>query len=496
MRALRGMTLAAMLSLAGCAAHRAYKDAVALQATGDVVAAAQRYLGALDRRPGYLDAQVGLRGVAQQAWDARYAEAAKAEQAMDFETARTRYMALARYEAHLKRFGVGFSPKVNTQQKIDAMSHGAAQRAYTLGVQSHRQGRFAEAIALFRAALKFVPHLEDTEQRIARTWFDWGAADEGAGRWRDAVAHYDRAGTAGLADGTVRAAEILAALGRYHLDRHACRQAATDLQSAADRVAGSVDADLAHARACAEVRVAVALGADPHRDYRRDRHAHEGQPRLEEVLTERLPQVAGPFVTMVSPMALQGPLRLPNGRLVVDRVVYGTLPSDEVRRPEPDSREVRAEAQGQQDCVDDSGAQTTCTVDVDVVYDLVHRTADTYLSANLQVMQVRDGVVLGTHAFDGSAHAEVWWAEDLRDAGTGKPLAAAYESVSLPQDLQDLVDTPHDLPPSSILVQQAADALAARAVPWAASLLLPPEDDTDPTTLQVREFPTVMHRPR
>jgi len=489
----------ALVWLVGCAAQKAYKEGMDLQAAGKLPAAAAKYLDALDSKPTHPEALVALAGVAEEAWKAKLAQAADAEGRNDYTTARDKYQELARLQERLDQHGfLDFPVTVDALAKAKEMEEGAAERAYLLAEKQRGSGQYENAIAGYREAQGFVPGFRDTQARIASAYIEWGTAEAAAGRWRSATQKYQDGAAAGAVEGTTRSAEVYLALGRWNVTNGACRQAVRDLKEADRLVPGSVRADLAQASSCAETRVAVVVDRASSRDVAVT--GYDPTPRLDAAIAERIPGATSDFVVVVDDHALQGPPKDDKGRLAVDRIVGArALRWDVVAVPRT-TTERRTTAEADATCVDpNTQARTTCTHSFEMVYTEVTEARLASLSVTANIVTFTDSKILASRTFDLGARGDVTWVENLRDATTGEstwPTRSGATAVRIPAHVQEMLDAPRTVTADSVLFTEVTDDTADAVAAWAATTLDAETTLTDPTTLKIQPLPGLPAAPR
>ncbi|MBW1878497.1 MAG: tetratricopeptide repeat protein [Deltaproteobacteria bacterium] len=484
------LALVALFLLGGCQATHAYREGRSLEEGGRLPAAAESYLDALDARASHGRARAALEALALPAYEARLGAALRAERQGDFRAALERYRRLEWYLERLERHGeLSFQPGIDVAEKIVQAQESAAGREYFLAEKSLGAGRWEEAIEHFQAALEVKEGYRDAEARIAGAWFAWADEDVGAGRYRDAAEGFRRALDLGYADAqtaATRAAEIFAALGRYHLDQGACRQAVRDLSAARRLLPEALEEDLAAAEACAEVRVVVAGLAAPARS---EVAGIDVRTRLSAGVLALLPAATSPFVVLVDESALRTPAAGPGPvghYLVASNLVAATLHS-----PWPVERERVTSGETWGRCVeeDDEGThEEPCRLVIDVQYTEVSEEKEVGLSASVRLVALPGRTVVDAHTFEVTMRDATRYAHDFQDAETGRPVDPADDirfGVAVENDVLALENAHDTLAPDLQLATAAIDQLTDEMVEWIAVRVDVEDEWSDPEELPV-----------
>jgi len=477
-----GLLLAVVL--AGCGAARAYKEGLVLEGQGRVVAASARYLDALDRKPLYEEARLALARVAEDAWEQQAAGALELEERGDFEGASARYERLGRYQDRLEAHGLlDFEPRFDPEEKVEEMKDATAAREYTLAEKAFGAGRWEEALSHYDGALAVRPGYRDVAQRIGAVHLAWGEALVAAGQYRHAAARLEEAWNAGATEGRARAAEVYAALGRYHLDHGACRQAWRDL-SASVRLGNPVQEEVSAARACAEVRVAVTPVSGLRR---RTLGEVDLSSRILAEVLEGLPEATSDFVVLVDPSVLRS--TRPDGSPPAHWILEQTIHTATLDSEAPTSQERLARAYTESECVnEETGATETCRTEFDLRYEEVQASKEVALSVSARLVRSDTRGEVHARTVDVVADDVVHYAEGFRNAETRRPVdlhGTGAAEVHVDDALRALADAPRDLEPDRDLVMRATEDLAAEVVGWVAPRVDFEPFWTDPVSLEL-----------
>jgi tetratricopeptide (TPR) repeat protein len=470
------------LVLAGCGAAKAYKQGLAFEVQGKVVAASGRYLDALDKKASHEEARAALAALAEEAWERRANAARDLEEHGDFEAAGTRYASLGRYQDRLEAHGLlDFHPRFDPMVKVEEMKEATAAREYALAEKAFGAGKWELAIRHYGAALAVRPDYRDAAERIGAVHLAWGEEVLTEGQYRGAAERFEEAWRNNAPEGRARAAEVYAALGRHHLGHGACRQAWRDL-TASVRLGGPVQDEVATAMDCAEVRVAVTQVSGPRR---RTLGEVNVVARIHAAVLERLPEAVTSFVVLVDESVLGRTTdRTPAAHWVIDETVHSaTLSSD---APEPQERYARAYYDAE--CTnEETGATEPCRNEFDVRYKEVEASKEVALSLSAKAVRFDARGNVYARTFDIVATDEVHYAEDLRHAETGRPIdlsGTGATEVHVDDSLRALAEARRDLVSDRDLVIRAIEELATEVVDWVAPRLDVEPVWTDPTSLE------------
>jgi len=481
--------LAALVLLGGCEATHAYRQGRSLEEEGRLPAAAERYLDALDARASHRRARAALEAVALSAYEERAGAALAAERSGDFQAALARYEALQTYLQRLRAHGaLAFQPGIDVAEKIARMRESAAGRAYFLGEKSFGVGRWEDAIQHFRAALEIQEGYRDTEARIAEAWFAWAEEDAGAGRYRDAAERFREALDLGFADAqaaATRAAEIFAALGRYHLQQGDCRQAVRDLSEARRLLPEVLEEDLAAAEGCAQVRVVVGGLVAPGRS---EIAGIDVRSRLSGGVLALLPAATSPFLVLVDESALTARAGgAPAARiLVASNLVAATL-----HHPWPVERERVTTGETEGTCLeeDDEGThEESCRALLDVQYTEVSEEKEVGISVSVRLVALPGRAVVDAHTFEVTVRDAIRYAHDFQDAETGRAIDPSDDfrfGVAVESEVLALEDARDTLESDLRLTTTAIDQLTDEIVDWIAARVDVEEPWSDPEELPI-----------
>ncbi|MBW2257098.1 MAG: tetratricopeptide repeat protein [Deltaproteobacteria bacterium] len=364
------------------------------------------------------------------------------------------------------------------------MKDATAAREYTLAEKAFGAGRWEEALRHYEAALAVRADYRDAVARIAAVHFAWGEEVLAEGRYRDAATRFEEAWNRGAAEGRVRAAEVYAALGRYHLGHGACRQAWRDL-SASVRLGGPLQEEVAAAMDCAEVRVAVTTVAGPRR--RPVGEVNVSSRILAEVL-EALPGAVTTFVVLVDESMLRTRTRpddAPVAHWVLDETLHTAALSSE--SPQPLERIARASYDGE--CVNaETGATEPCRKEFDLSYEEVEASKEVALSLSAKIVRFDARGNILARTFDIVATDEVHYAWHFRDAETDRVVdlsGTGASAVYVDDNLRALAEARRELVSDRDLVLRGIEELAAEVVDWTAPRVDVEPVWADPSSLEI-----------
>ncbi|MCD6328733.1 hypothetical protein J7M28_14440 [bacterium] len=253
------LLLALCFSLFSCAASKARRLGEDLEETGRHYEAGLKYIEALDKKPTYKKALLGLARVAEKGYEQKLDLAQGDEENGDFESALLQYKELSNYLAALKKYNSLSFRTVNIREKIAGMSSATAQKYYDKGIKKHNAGDFNRAIGEFRSALSFKAGFKDAHQKIAESFCAWGKKLVKASKYREATKKYILAEkeVPGGNDAATCAAEIFYQMGKYFLEKGYCRNAAMDFRDGQEIKSGykDIQALISKADECAIDRI-------------------------------------------------------------------------------------------------------------------------------------------------------------------------------------------------------------------------------------------------
>lgn len=507
MSLLRLALLLPLLALGGCAANRLYRDGEELARAGASYEAAVRYLDALDRAPNYAMAQEGLASVRRDAYTEKLAEARLAEARREWDAALGAYGALDALLVRVAAYGeLGFAT-IDVKERIAATQNRAADDHYAAAEALAAANDHAGAIAAWRSAQALVPGYRDTEARVGGAYFAWAAADEAAGRWREATAHYVDAAASGHAEGPPRAAAIYAALGNAFVWSGSCRQAVRDLRAARELVApvptlaAAVQEDLDAAESCAVSTVVLLPFENPTR-------AAPGGIALDEAaadgLAASLRAGASGFVKLLERSAVEQIKEEQDlsaqrtgvaGKLTrAHWLVVGKLTQVRVVAPTITEKSATVVGRTASTCPETRSDGTTTTVaclkDVPVRYVEHTGHGEVRLGGTVRVVDSRTGVQTALVPFNVREAADVRWADGFVGPD-GRPVTLVPDgapptvAVQVPPALIALEKAGRVLPDEGELVQAALAGVYAGTTKQVLAVIDADPPASDPATLVV-----------
>lgn len=494
------VSLLAVLLLAGCPAQKLYHDGVQAEASGKDWLAADDYIAALNHKPGLDKARQALFAIAPDAYAKQLARCEAAETAKDWPTAIKQYGELKEFIDRVDREGGPVLTGVDLGGKIADLQDSAAREIYDRGEKALSEKRWADAIAAYQDVTKYKANYKDTVAKIGAAHYGWAESDLASKAWRDAASEFTlAAGSSGPANATARATGIYAALGKYQLDKGACRQAVRDLTVASQKTKdATVAKNLTAAKACAAVPIAflpsenptgiatidgLAVGDDLNDSLasRTRSEASENLQILERAVLDSLLAESG----LTTTTATRGSTKLKGVRyFVVTKFTQIKVDQPAVaadRKTTPGKRQVACTQ------TDANGAQVaaTCPEDVTVSYIEHHGSLTVQFAGSIRAVDARTGEQVFSQPFDLKTSDETHWVDGFRvdrtdvDPGT----------VGLSADLVSLASARRELIAPSELAKDTLDGIADSATKPLLSVIDGEAAWTDPPALTVVALP-------
>ncbi len=464
--------------LAGCPAHKAWKEGVMHQEAGKDWVAAQDYLHALQYNPKFGKAQMSLWDVAPHAYEIQLNRAEDAEMARNWPTALSEYKTLDEFIKRANAFGSDLKT-IDVPSKIDEIENSAAREQYALGEKAFTEKRWSDAIAAWNATLGFKANYKDTNARIGGALYAWAGDDLAAKAWRDAAARYqDAAAHQGPADAKSQAAGIYGALGKYFLDQKVCRQAVHDLTAAAALTTdANVAKNLGLAQGCAIVPMSIGTIENP-----------TGIPNvggvavavvLAEAVQARMATTGSEFVRVLAPTS--GGLKYK---------VEGRLTQVKLEGPVDTKTPGTAAGSVDEACtVNDANGvpvASTCPKPVTLSYTDHKGKVRVRLVGSARIVDVtQKNKEIGVRAFDLALDDTTHWADGFKlvDAPVNPAdYKVAATVIELSRSRAELAD-------EGELAKQLADSVANDVAPYLVGLVDVETPAADPRTLTVKALP-------
>ena len=489
----------------GCATSRALHAAQSAEEGAQPVAAAEAYLDALDRSPRNDRASAGLDRTAEDACFTLLFEAERQEKEEAWATAARAYEALSAFLGRLARHGRPSCTSVDVGAKGQQMHERAAEALYIQGKSAELVARWEEAIQHFRDAQGHRSAYRDTDARLARALYMLADQRQRIGQYRTAAALYlestaslrrarapepgaEGVDVARLRDAPQRAGRIYLGLGRWFIERGACRQAVGDLELARDYLGGAgstVEADLARAQSCATIHLfpvpldnkagegAGPLTAELSRTVPLDAQ-QRGSRYLAWHAVAGLPPVGGEWVwkgvaTSAEWKGVGGSPWLLAGQ--VTDYHYRASPPDRLREQVVGQEEYPCEG-------------STCTRDIAIEYTRVQQSVQVEARADLFLLRPATGERTAVVSVTRSIRDDVDYATDV--VARVSPQATSWK---MPGDLAELQEARRLLIPERELLRTLAPGLStALASQLLAQIDAPPPiaDPTDVPELAVK----------
>jgi len=218
--------------LAGCAHQNLYKEAVRLEQTGQLYAAAESTLSSLDKKPDYQKAQELL---------ARIAEAAYSEREMDAEAFINRnkypaaieiYRELQKFSSRCKSYGTRIPAAAGVTEKIENVTNAGANKWYSTAEKQLKTKNYEEAINAYEKALDLNSNYKDAREKISLCHRSIGNQLRVRKKLRAAAKRFEKAASFARDDisDKTSAADCYYTLGKNFFDINKYRNAYADFE--------------------------------------------------------------------------------------------------------------------------------------------------------------------------------------------------------------------------------------------------------------------------
>lgn len=161
----------ATLSLFSCASQRYTKKAAKFEAAGLHEDAADYYYEAVKKKPGNIDAKLGLRKTGQQTLDKKLKAVKDAYQQSDFEDVVYYYIAAKKYDDKIDRAGVDLTFPEIYRAYYDEAKQDFLTTLYNEGLNKLNREEFKDAQQVFQEIIDIEPNYKDAAEKytIAKT---------------------------------------------------------------------------------------------------------------------------------------------------------------------------------------------------------------------------------------------------------------------------------------------------------------------------------------
>ena len=186
----KGLIFLAVMSLIGCAAKQAISDGDEARERGNLFAAANHYLDALDEKPGHDEALSKLSQVGPQAYEQKLELAEGFEDQGNLKSALQEYEQVQRYIQRLRRHSALTFTPINIEEAIQTASTGVARRHYQRAEAFFDDGQYEQAVRQYNQALEYTQPYKDAVEKIAESYYRMATRAAEAGRYRHGARTY------------------------------------------------------------------------------------------------------------------------------------------------------------------------------------------------------------------------------------------------------------------------------------------------------------------
>ncbi len=453
---------------------------------GRFIEAADVWLEALREDPEAPKPRQALREHALDAWNQRLDIAREYEASRRYADSVAAYEALLDYAKALDEVGLLAFSTADAIAELDAVTLAWAMDERAKGTVAYEAGDYATAVKHYDAARALRTDLIGLDAEQGDAYADWARQDLEQHRYHDAAEHYHRA-FALTRDPThgAWAAAVEAALGRYALERGACRTAVAHFERAGD--IPDLDADRVRALDCS--RLGLLFEPVEEAITYQGRALSVGTMLLDRIQRE-IDAGGSRFIRILNPEIL-GSIANPPEKRVKITVRINQAAVDPRRETE-----VKASAEGvrvvpcdPQTLIYEPDAVCTETVQVDY---LLHQLSQTVrLAGSVQIVSLNTGE-------QATRPLEVWMTHDttratdfeLFEDGTAVPVEIGTEAmpgrIELPEAIVALDRQPLPLPSGEEMLVEAVRTLAAEAARAILEEVDHEEEPPPPRSLTVR----------
>jgi tetratricopeptide (TPR) repeat protein len=273
------------LLFSGCAAKMAYKRGLDWETQGQMYRAGQEFVASLNRKGDKPEVLAALKRVAEPGYNEGLQLATVAQNNADFPKALSYYRQLKSYTGGLSRHGVLTFAIIDIDTYIEDMAIAAATERYKKGKRNLENGKYAEAIKHFEAALGFKKDFADAADLIAKSHYLWGESLLADNKYHAAAQRFENAHKSlkgGYLDALDRAAGVYYTIGSFYTQGGYCQAGWKELKKAKGLVATpKIKAANKAAKDCAIHDVAVVVLTDGAKNAAAGVH-------VESILGERL----------------------------------------------------------------------------------------------------------------------------------------------------------------------------------------------------------------